>query len=78
MATTEWKSDFIDSYVEQGIEQGIRQGKSEYLLKILDARGIRTTKQQHGHVTACTDLAQLDDWFDRALTARAVSDIFQD
>ena len=65
MTMTEWKSDFIESYVTVGLEQA----KAEYVLKTLDKRGLDLTMEQRHHVSACTDLAQLDQWFDRALTA---------
>ena len=89
MATTEWKSDFVESFVKVGIEKGLEQGrelglelgreqgivegairaKAEDILKVLDARLLKPTKDQRGQVNAATDLVQLDRWFDRALTA---------
>ena len=77
MTMTEWKDDFIESYVnvgleqglEQGFEQGLEQAKAEYVLKALDKRGLDLTAEQRHQVSVCTDLAQLDQWFDRALTA---------
>ena len=84
MATTEWKDDFIESFVnagleqgrEQGLEQGLEQGKAEYIFKTLDKRGLALTVEQREQVSACTDLAQLDQWFDRALTAATTADVF--
>jgi hypothetical protein len=94
MATTEWKSDFVESFVNVGIERGIEQGleqgrvlgiaegairaKAEDILKILNARNLKPTKSQRGQINAATDLAQLDRWFDRALTAAAVAEVFAD
>jgi hypothetical protein len=98
MATTEWKSDFVESFVNVGIEQGLEQGleqgrelgraegiaegamraKADDVLKILDARQLKPTKDQRGQVTAATDLAQLDRWFDRALTAATAAEVFAD
>jgi len=85
MTTMEWKSDFIEGFVrqdmEQGIEQGIEQGaaqaKSEDVLKIIDARAIDATAEQREQVSSCTDIAQLDEWFDSALTADTAGDIFK-
>jgi hypothetical protein len=88
MATTEWKSDFVESFVNVGIEKGLEQGrelgivegtiraKAEDILKILDARHLKPTKDQRGQVNAATDLAQLDRWFDRALTAANAAEVF--
>ena len=90
MATTEWKSDFVESFVNVGIEKGLEQGreqgivegairaKAEDILKVLDARLLKPTKEQRGQVNAATDLAQLDRWFDRALTAATAAEIFAD
>ena len=94
MATTEWKSDFVESFVNVGIEQGLEQGleqgrelgivegtiraKAEDILKILDARHLKPTNDQRGQVNAATDLAKLDLWFDRALTAATAVEVFAD
>jgi plasmid stabilization system protein ParE len=90
MATTEWKSDFVESFVNLGIEQGLEQGrelgitegairaKAENILKILDARDLKPTTDQQGQVNAATDLAKLDRWFDRALTAATAAEVFAD
>jgi flagellar biosynthesis/type III secretory pathway protein FliH len=102
MATTEWKNDFVESFVNLGIEKGLEQGreqgleqgqelgrelgmaegairaKAEDILKVLDARHLKPTKEQRGQVNAATDLTKLDRWFDRALTAATAAEIFAD
>ena len=82
MSTMEWKSDFIESYVEQGLEQGLElghiRGKREDLLKVLDLRSLRPTKEQRAQVEVSTDLAQLDLWFERSLTAGTADEVFRD
>ena len=90
MSTTEWKDDFIESYVqigieqgrEQGLEQGLEQGaanaKAQDVLKVMDARGLRPTQEQRAMITATVGIAQLDHWFDRALTAETAADVFTD
>jgi hypothetical protein len=81
MTTMEWKSDFIEGFVQKGLEQGLQQGaakaKAEDVLKIIDARAIKVTAEQRDEVTSCTDIAQLDQWFDSALTAETAADIFK-
>jgi flagellar biosynthesis/type III secretory pathway protein FliH len=85
MTTMEWKSDFIEGFVQEGLQKGMQQGmqqgavkaKSEAVLKIIDARAIDVTAEQCDQVSSCTDIAQLDQWFDSALTAQTVSDIFK-
>ena len=73
MTTMEWKSDFIEGFVQQGEVKA----KSEDVLKIIDARGIHVTAEQRDRVASCTDIAQLDQWFDSALTAQVAADIFK-
>lgn len=89
MATTEWKDDFIESYVQIGIEQGREQGreqgleqgaasaKAQAVLKVLDTRGLNPTEKQRAQVTATAGIDQLDRWFERALTAATADDVFQ-
>src|ERR1700734_3062395 len=85
MTTMEWKSDFIEGFVQEGLQKGMQQGlqrgegkgKSEDVLKIIDSRAIKVTAEQREQVASCTDIAQLDQWFDSALTAETAADIFK-
>jgi hypothetical protein len=85
MTTMEWKSDFIEGFVQEGLQKGMQQGlqqgevkaKSEAVLKIIDSRAINATVEQREQVASCTDIAQLDAWFDSALTAETAADIFK-
>jgi hypothetical protein len=81
MTTMEWKSDFIEGFVQEGLQKGMLRGevkaKSEDVLKIIDSRAINVTAEQREQVTSCTDIAQLDEWFDSALTAETAADIFK-
>ena len=63
--------------MQQGMAQGEVKAKSEDVLKIIDSRAINVTAQQREQVTSCTDIAQLDQWFDSALTAETAADIFK-
>jgi hypothetical protein len=74
MTTIEWKSDFIEGFHRQGAAEA----KAKDILKIIDARHIKVTDQRREQVSSCTDLTQLDEWFDRALNAETVADIFKD
>jgi hypothetical protein len=77
MTTVEWKDDFIESFVQQGLEQGVVQARREDVLKVLGSRGIMLTDQQRAEVATCSDLATLDLWFDRSLTAASADDVFK-
>jgi hypothetical protein len=71
------KSDFIEGFVQEGLEKGIAKAKAEAVLKIIDARAIDVTTQQRDQVSSCTDIGQLDEWFDSALAADSAADIFK-
>jgi hypothetical protein len=47
------------------------------ILKVLNFRGLKPTDEQREQVTASTGLAQLDLWFDRALTATSADEVFR-
>jgi hypothetical protein len=78
METDEWKDDFIESYVKIGVDQGEAKTTARDLLKVIDARNLKPTKEQRAMVTADAGLDKLNQWFDRALTAATAADIFKD
>lgn len=78
MKTDEWKDDFIESYVKIGVDQGEANTKAQDLLKVIDARNLKPTKEQRAMVTADAGLDKLNRWFDRALTAPTAADIFKE
>jgi hypothetical protein len=63
---------------EMGLEQGAANAKAQDVLKVMDARGLRPTQEQRAKITATAGIAQLDHWFDRALTAGTAADVFED
>jgi hypothetical protein len=62
----------------RGKARGKAEGKAEAVLKLLDARHLAPSQEQWQRVTACTDPAQLDLWFDRAITAGTAAEVFAD
>ncbi len=77
MATTEHKylSDFARKYYDEGEAKGRIEGKAEALLQILAARGLEIPDDARARVLGCLDLAQLDAWLARALTATSVAEV---
>jgi hypothetical protein len=51
-------------------------GKAEDILRILDKRGLALTDEQRAQVLECADLEVLDRWFDAALDATSVGEVF--
>jgi hypothetical protein len=54
------------------------QTRRQDLLKVLDLRGLRPTEEERARVGSSTDLAQLDRWFERSLTAATAAEVFTD
>jgi hypothetical protein len=86
MTTTEYQKTILDRIHEEGIAEGKAagvaegkaEGKAEAVLKLLDARHLAPTAEQRQQVASCTDSAQLDSWFDRAITAGTTAEVFAD
>jgi hypothetical protein len=62
----------------QATNISLQEGKAEDVLKLLDARHLAPSQEQRQRVTSCTDQAQLDLWFDRAITAGTAAEVFAD
>ena len=77
MKTDEWEDDFIESYVKIGEGRGEANTKAQDLLKVIDARNLKPTREQRAMVTADAGLDKLNRWFDRSLTAATAADIFK-
>jgi hypothetical protein len=71
-------SEYEKTFVERIHDQGIAEGKAEDVLKLLDARHLSPSEEQRQRVASCTDAAQLNLWFDRAITAATAAEVFAD
>jgi hypothetical protein len=67
----EYQSDFAKRY----FGQGKAEGKAQSVLAVLSARGIDVPDNARARILECTDIAQLDAWLARAVTASAASDV---
>jgi hypothetical protein len=74
MTTSEYEKTFIEKIHDEGKSEGI----AEALLRLMFARGLAPSQAQQNRVTSCTDSAQLDLWFDRAVTAVTAAEVFAD
>jgi hypothetical protein len=59
----------------EGKAEGEAKGKAEALLRILAQRRLSVSEDQRRRILACTDLATLDGWLDRALLTTSVDDL---
>jgi hypothetical protein len=76
MKTGEYEKTFVERIHDQGIAEGEARGKAEDVLKLLHARHLAPSQDQRQRVASCTDPAQLDLWFDRAITAGTAAEVF--
>jgi len=77
-----WGEEFIEKGRQQGWLQGLAageaKGRAKDVLRILASQGVQVDDTTRQRILACTDLATLDRWFDRALKATRLSDVFGD
>jgi hypothetical protein len=71
------KDPFVDGLLDQGRIEGIAKGEAKMLLRVLDAR-FDVPAAVRSKVAACTDTGQIEIWFDCALTAATIDEIFTD
>jgi predicted transposase/invertase (TIGR01784 family) len=62
----------------KGLREGEARGKAAALLTVLAARGLAVDDETRGRIEACTDVARLDRWLARALTAASAREALDD
>jgi hypothetical protein len=76
----EYQTEFVRQWIAQGLERGRQQGRQEgevdFLLEVLNARGLEVDDAVRQRIMACTDLPQLKLWLRKALTARSTQELF--
>ncbi|MGW0571573.1 hypothetical protein [Streptomyces tauricus] len=60
------------------IEETRIQSRAEDILRLLTLRGIDVPEDARERITDCADLETLGTWFDRAVTATDVEELFAD
>jgi hypothetical protein len=79
------KDTFMDSLIAEGLEKGLKQGLEQgkaiegarFLLRYLTTQ-FEVPADIHDRITACEDTAQLEAWFDRAIAAATIDEVFAD
>ncbi len=70
-------TSFFVSPLSEGIrDEGRAEGQAKSILRLLDRRGVPVSEADRDRITSCTDLAVLDRWFDRAITATTTDEVF--
>jgi Uma2 family endonuclease len=62
---------------QEGREEGRAEAKADALLKLVASRGWTLTTRQHARIRECRDVERLDRWFERALIAKRLSQIWR-
>jgi hypothetical protein len=76
LMATVFRDEFVDGLLDQGRAQGQAEGEAAMLLRVLAARGFTVPDDIRQRVQSCTDLAQLEAWGDRAVTAGSLEELF--
>lgn len=67
----------LEQGLEKGHEEGVLRGKRDALVRLLERRQLGVTRRISAQIEACTDPAELDRWFDRAIVASRVDEVFK-
>ncbi|GAA3157734.1 hypothetical protein GCM10010486_24750 [Nonomuraea roseoviolacea subsp. carminata] len=90
MTSTDWPvySPFAREHYGRGLDEGRAEGRAEgeakgkaeeaarMLLLVLAARGFELPDDMRVQISTCDDLAQLESWTTRAVTAQALQELF--
>lgn len=69
------RDDFIDGMIDEGLHEGALRKARQLLLQLLDERfGVPDDVRER--VETCVDVAEVDTWFTRAITAASLDEIF--
>jgi hypothetical protein len=77
----EYQTEFVRKWIIQGRQEGLEQGRlvgeRMALFKVLNARGFQVDDVAGQRIMECTELAQLESWLDKAVTASSVQELFE-
>lgn len=57
-------------------DEGALRNRAAMLLRLLDRRALAVDEATRARVTACEDAVQLEAWFDRAVVASCIDEVF--
>lgn len=70
-----YQSELFQKLATEHEELGEARGEARAILTVLEGRGLPVPVEVRERILACTDLAQLDAWLRRALTATTIDDV---
>ena len=75
-AAEHWVAQGKTEALREGEAEGIAKGKAQAVLAVLEARGLAVSTAQRARVLGGTDLAQIESWGRKAVTAKAAAALF--
>ncbi|MBD0745616.1 hypothetical protein [Streptomyces sp. CBMA152] len=70
---------FFKSPISEEIrDEGRAKGRAEDTLRLLERRGVEVPDEARERITTCDDLDTLSRWFDLAITATTIEEVFAD
>jgi hypothetical protein len=76
-AGNKYYSDAFRKAFADGEASGEARGEGRAVLTVLDARGVTVPAAAREQILACADLAQLDTWLRRAVTATTADEVIR-
>ncbi|QVQ50377.1 hypothetical protein J4H86_15710 [Spiractinospora alimapuensis] len=77
---SQFAADYREQQRAEGLAEGLAEGQAEAraadVVRILEKRRVTVDAASRERILGCTDLHQLTQWFDRAITVEAVSELF--
>lgn len=61
----------------RGRAEGVAEGEAQAVLTVLAARGVAVRADVRDRILACTDLARLEAWLRRAVSATSIDDVLE-
>jgi len=78
MSAAGFEPVIIEDFVYFGEDRGMLKATANSVLKVAAVRGLAFSDAQREKVLACTDLATLEDWLGRAVTAASAEEVLRD
>ncbi|MEV4398510.1 hypothetical protein [Nonomuraea sp. NPDC049607] len=80
--TYRYRSEYAEMLRAEGRAEGRAAARAEkmaeWLPRLLDLRGVEVPDDVRERIMSCTDTTLIETWFDRAVHATSLSDVFDD
>lgn len=72
------RGTLLERTFNEGEAMGEARGEAKGVLRVLEVRGVPVPDDVREQITACTDLARVSEWLDRAGTVEQAEDLLTD